>query len=192
MVVVVLLGLTVAGIFRIRAETDFTRNFRRSSDVVAAYNFVEERLGGVGTMDLEFSAPDGFTPELADRLRSLEARLRETPNVTKALGLVDVLDFFEVGVTGTISRWMGPKASHASKLWVLHQQRPDLVPVFWNEKEKQMRVMLRAREQASSAVKNDLIATVEQIGAKSWTSQTRQPACASPACTRCSITWSAA
>jgi len=164
MVVVVLLGLTVAGIFRIRAETDFTRNFRRSSDVAAAYNFVEERLGGVGTMELEFSAPDGFTPGLADRLRNLETRLRETPNLTKALGLVDVLDFFEVGVTGTLSRWMGPKASHASKLWVLNQQRPDLVPAFWNEKEKQMRVMLRAREQASSAVKNDLIATVERIG----------------------------
>jgi len=163
-VVVVLLALTVAGIFRIRAETDFTRNFRRSSDVIVAYNFVEERLGGVGTMELEFSAPDGFTPELADRLRNLETRLRETPNLTKALGLVDVLDFFEVGATGTLSRWMGPKASLASKLWVLNQQRPDLVPAFWNEKEKQMRVMLRAREQASSAVKNDLIATVERIG----------------------------
>ena len=38
------------------------------------------------------------------------------------------------------------------------------MPIFWNEKEKQMRVMLRAREQASSAVKNDLIAAVERIG----------------------------
>jgi predicted RND superfamily exporter protein len=132
--------------------------------VVAAYIFVEERLGGVGTMELEFSAPDGLTPELADRLRNLETRLRETPNLTKALGLVDVLDFFDVGVTVTFSRWMGPRAGLASKLWVLNQQRPDLVPLFWNEKEKQMRVMLRAREQASSAVKNDLIATVERMG----------------------------
>jgi uncharacterized protein len=163
-VVVVLLALTVAGIFRIRAETDFTRNFRQSSEVVAAYHFVEDRLGGVGTMALEFSAPDGFTPELADRLRQLETRLRATPHVTKALGLVDALDFFEVGVTGVLSRWIGPKASLASKLWVLKRQRPDLVPTFWNEQEKQMRVMLRAREQASSAVKHELIATVERIG----------------------------
>ncbi len=163
-VVLVLLVLTVVGIFRIRAETDFTRNFRQASDVVVAYHFVEERLGGVGTMELEFSAPDGLTPELADRLRNLDARLRKTPHLTKSLGLVDVLDFFEVGVTGTLSRWLGPKASLTAKLWVLEQQRPDLLPVFWNQREKRMRVMLRAREQASSAVKNELIATVERIG----------------------------
>jgi predicted RND superfamily exporter protein len=163
-VVLVLLALTVAGIFRIRAETDFTRNFRQSSDVVAAYNFVEQRLGGVGTMELEFSAPDGLTPELADRLRSLETRLRQTPHLTKALGLVDVLDAFDTGVTGTLTRWMGSQAGLAAKLWVLKREQPDLVPVFWNEKEKQMRVMLRAREQASSAVKNELIASVERIG----------------------------
>ncbi|MGO8752112.1 MAG: efflux RND transporter permease subunit [Thermoguttaceae bacterium] len=163
-VVVALLVLTVAGIFRIRVETDFTHNFRRSSDVVVAYHFIEDRLDGVGTMDLEFSAPDGLTPELADRLRNLETRLRQTPNLTKALGLIDVVDFFDVGITGALSRSMGPKASLAAKLWVLNQQRPDLVPTFWNEKEKQMRVMLRAREQSSSAVKNDLIAAVERIG----------------------------
>lgn len=167
-VVVVLLALTVAGILRIRAETDFTRNFRRSSEVVAAYDFVEERLGGVGTMQLEFSAPDGLTPELADRLRKLEARLREVPNLTKALGLVDVLDFFDAGVAGTLSRslsrWVGPQLSLTSKLWVLRQQRPDLVSTFWNEREKRMRVMLRAREQASSAVKHELMATAERIG----------------------------
>lgn len=163
-VVSVLLVLTVVGIFRIRTETDFTRNFRRSSDVVAAYHFVEERLGGVGTIDLEFSAPDGLTPELADRLRELERRLRGTPHLTKALGLVDVLDFFDVGVAGKISQWMGSQASLASKLYVIQQQRPDLVPVFWNEKQKQMRVMLRAREQSTAAVKNELIAAVERLG----------------------------
>jgi predicted RND superfamily exporter protein len=173
-VVLVLLVLTIAGIFRIRAETDFTRNFRRSSEVVVAYDFVEERLGGVGTMQLEFSAPHGLTPELADRLRTLEVRLRETPNLTKVLGLVDVLDFFDVGDLGALSRLMGSKsslasqlwvkASLASKVWVLRQQRPDLLPVFWNEKEQRMRIMLRAREQASSDVKHELMAAVERIG----------------------------
>lgn len=163
-VVIVLLLLTVVGILRIRAETDFTRNFRQSSDVVAAYNFIEERLGGVGTMDLVFSSPNGLTPELVERLHQLEARLRETPNLSKTLGLADVLDFFDTGLAGKLSRWVGPKISLASKLAVLHEQQPHLLETFWNEREKQMRVMLRAREQASSAVKNDLIATVERMG----------------------------
>ena len=85
-VLVVLLVFTVAGISRIRAETDFTRNFRQSSDVVVAYNFVEERLGGVGTLEMEFSAPDGLTPELADRLRNLETRLRRHRTSPKPWG----------------------------------------------------------------------------------------------------------
>ncbi len=163
-VVILLLVAAVAGIFRIRAETDFTRNFRQSSELVEAYNFVEQRVGGVGTMELVFDAPDGFTPELADRLRDLEKRLRATPDLTKVMGLVDAIDFFDVGLTGTISRWMSPNASLASKLWLIEEQRPDLVQSFWNKKEGQMRLMLRAREQAPTDVKKQLIATVERIG----------------------------
>jgi predicted RND superfamily exporter protein len=163
-VVVLLLATTVAGIFRIRTETDFTRNFRQGSPVVEAYQFVEERLAGAGTLELEFDAPDGYTPELAERLRRLEARLRETPHLTKVLGLVDLLDFFDTGITGRLSQWMSPKTSVNSKLWMLNRQWPDLVPSFWNEKEKQMRLRLRAREQATSEVKTELIATVERIG----------------------------
>jgi uncharacterized protein len=163
-VVVVLVALSVAGIFRIRAETDFTRNFRQSSDLVTGYKFIEQRVGGVGTMELEFAAPHGFTPALVDRLRTLETRLRQTPNVTQVLGLVDVLDFFDVGVTGKVSRWLGPKASLSAKLWLVKRERPDLVRTFWNPEQTQMRLMLRAREQASSAAKSALIAAVEQIG----------------------------
>ena len=144
-VVVTLLVLTVAGIFRIRVETDFTHNFRRSRATWSSHT-TSSRTGWTAWERWIWSspAPDGLTPELADRLRNLETRLRRTPNLTKALGLIDVLDFFDVGITGAIGRWMGPKASLAAKLTVLNQQRPDFVPTFWNEKEKQMRVMLRA------------------------------------------------
>ena len=58
----------------------------------------------------------------------------------------------------------GPQGQPRLQALALDQQRPDLVPPFWNKKGKQMRVMLRAREQASSAAKNDLIAAVERIG----------------------------
>ena len=89
----------------------------------------------MGTMELEFSAPDGLTPELADRLRRLETRLRKTPNLTKALGLVDVLDFLDVGVPGGLSRWMGPKASLASKLWASISSGPIWRPRFGTKRE---------------------------------------------------------
>jgi len=163
-VALVLVALSVVGVVRIRAETDFTRNFRRSSELVKGYRFIEEHVGGVGTMELEFAAPDGLTPELAERLRRLDARLRKTPNITQVLGLVDALDFFDTGVAGTVSRLLGPTASLQAKLLLIKRQRPELVHMFWNEDEKQMRLMLRAREQASSDAKTKLITAVERIG----------------------------
>ncbi len=161
-VVLAILAVTVAGIFRIRAETDFTRNFRRGTEVVKAFGFVEQRLGGVGTLELEFSAPGGLTPELVNRVRNVETRLRENPNLTSVLGLVDVFDFFEVGATGVASRLFGEEASLAAKIWFLNKQRPGLLSTFWNDEQKVMRVMLRAREQEPTEVKTDLLAWTER------------------------------
>src|SRR5207237_7392498 len=36
------------GVVRLEVESDFTRNFRRGSRVVRAYEFVETKLGGAG------------------------------------------------------------------------------------------------------------------------------------------------
>jgi hypothetical protein len=161
-VVILALVLTLAGIFRIRAETDFTRNFRRSAEVVRSFRFVEDRLGGVGTLELQFHAPDGLTPELVDALRQLETRLRENPNLTKVLGLVDVLDFFDVGEVGAMARLLPPKVVLAGKLKVLDQQRPDIVPRFWKEQAKVMRLQMLAREQEPSEVKSELLAFIRR------------------------------
>ncbi len=161
-VVVALLAFTVAGILRIRAETDFTRNFRRSSEVVGAFQFVEQQLGGVGTIELQFHAPDGITPELVEILRKLETRLRENQNLTKVLGLVDVLDFFDVGEVGAMTRMLPPPAVLAFKLKMLTQQRADVLEQFWNEQAKVMRIRILAREQEPSEVKVELLAFIKR------------------------------
>ena len=169
LVATALLVFTLAGIFRIRTETDFTRNFRRSSDVATAYDFVEQRLGGAGTLNLEFSAAQGLNSELLEQLRTLETQLRQNTHLTKVLGLVDVLDFFDAGATGSMTRLLdrvssvfGTPSGLEAKLAVLNKQRPDLVPTFWHEDQKVMRIMLRAREQAPSETKDSLIAFVAQ------------------------------
>lgn len=162
-----LLALTLLGIFRIRAETDFTRNFRPTSEVVVAYRTVEESLRGVGTLELNFTAPDGITPELVDRLRTLQARLRDVPHVTKVLGLTDALDLLDKGkISDPFGLMAQPIASMpiALKLAMLKQNRPDLIETFWNGDTRRMRIMLRSREQAPSAAKNALIAEVERVG----------------------------
>ena len=50
--------LAMAGISRLKVETDFTRNFRQDSDIAQAYNFVEDHLGGAGVCDVMIPAPE--------------------------------------------------------------------------------------------------------------------------------------
>lgn len=169
-VVIALLAVTVAGIFRIRAETDFTRNFRRSSEVVAAYDFVEQRLGGVGAFELSFAAPQEITVEYVERLRELESKLRENAELTSVVGLVDVLDVLDNDPkVKAAKQFFGDKAALPLKLAGLEQQLPEFVTMFWTKKgpEPEMRILLRAREQASSEVKNRLIAAVQGTG-REW------------------------
>ncbi len=75
----VLIGFTVlaSGMARLRVETDFTRNFREGSRILRAYQFVEERLGGAGVIDVVIPAPKNLDREFLGRIDALQASLRE-------------------------------------------------------------------------------------------------------------------
>lgn len=106
-----------SGVFWLKPQTDFTNNFRRDTEVFQAYSFVESQFGGAGQLDVVFSCPDLLRlPEaelqaFLDRLRQLESELKhlrtadglELAGVTKVLGLVDFLDFFEQSL-GSLDR----------------------------------------------------------------------------------------
>ncbi len=99
--VVVLSIASFFGLFRLRLDTDFTRNFRSSSPIVHALDFVETRLGGAGTWEVNFPAPPELTPEFLNKVRTFAARLRELeeakpnepePALTKVVAITDLLD----------------------------------------------------------------------------------------------------
>ena len=73
---VVFTVLAAAGAMRLEVETDFTRNFRRSSDIAISYDYVETHLGGAGVWDILVPAPSVFNDEYLARVRSLEENLR--------------------------------------------------------------------------------------------------------------------
>jgi predicted RND superfamily exporter protein len=177
-----LLGVALAvGWSRLRVETDFTRNFRRSAPVAVASRFVEERLGGSGVLEVNFATPSAVveslsprtgsaplvTPEFIDRVRRLTEELRQVPGVAKAVALVDVLEFLDQssqrgGLLGRLHALMPLPA----KLALLRRQRPDIVAAFWNPELNRMRVVLRAKEAASAEEKERVIQTVRQIAEK--------------------------
>ena len=65
-----------AGFLRLRVETDFSKNFREQSEIVQSLRFVESQLGGAGSWEVNFPAPEKPTAEFMDRVRVFAARLR--------------------------------------------------------------------------------------------------------------------
>src|SRR5260370_13658795 len=67
--------------FRIRVETEFSRNFRKSSPIVQAIDFTERHLGGAGVWEVNFPAPPELSEDFLEQVRDLAQKLRELPGV---------------------------------------------------------------------------------------------------------------
>lgn len=162
------------GAVRLEVETDFTRNFRRGSPVVAAYEFVETRLGGAGVWDVVVPAPATLDAPYLARVRRLEERLRElevvdsdtgkpTPALTKVISLVDTLDAVEADPTLAA---LTPTAEIRAQL--LAANMPNFVAALRSTDldahgQGHLRIMLRSRERQPAAQKNQLIAEVARL-----------------------------
>ena len=71
--------LSVCGIPRLKLETDFTRNFRQDSELVQAYHFIEDRLGGSGSWDLLVPAPRQLNEDYVQRVERLPVASWDVP-----------------------------------------------------------------------------------------------------------------
>jgi predicted RND superfamily exporter protein len=157
--VILLTIWSIAGLGRLQLDTDFSRNLRASSPIVQALNFVETRLGGAGTWEVNFPAPAELTPEFLNRVRSLATKLRnlpvaqgETPQLTKVVAMTDLLDLIPGSLTaaGDIRR----------KLDLIKAFQPEFETSLYNAKAGRMRFVLRAKERTASEAKLNLIDSV--------------------------------
>ena len=154
---VLLSVLSVWGIFRLEVETDFSKNFRAGSPIVRSLNFIEARLGGAGSWEVNVPAPgadDDLDDEYLARIRELAAELRELevdgiPAVTKVVALTDTLDlipnvpFFDNSPRG--------------KLDQIARFAPEVEPSLYHAADGRMRVVLRSLERQPSARKKAAI-----------------------------------
>ncbi len=175
LVALVVVGLAAWGCTRLEVESDFTRNFRSSSEIVRSYGFVETNLGGAGVWDVIVPAPP--PANLGQRylriLRHLQGRLREevtlatpegttTPGLTKVVSIVDGLD--TVPTPPYVARSVLVRVKYRR----LVEEMPDVAASLYAEDPQQpgkyfARIMLRARERQSSQQKQRLIDQVTQI-----------------------------
>ena len=152
-VAVILAALSVFGVMQLQIETDFSKNFRADSPIVQSLDFVEEHLGGAGTWEVSFSAPERLTPEYLERVRSLANRLRSLevagrPAVTKVIALPDGLDLLPGNLlSGDPNR----------DLERITRMQPEFVDNLYNPEAGRMRIMLRAYERQSAEAKKAII-----------------------------------
>jgi len=163
--------VSLVGMFRIRVETEFSRNFRESSPIVQAINFAELHLGGAGAWEVNFAAPEKLSDDFLDRVRRFAQELRELPAaeaggpmpITKATAISDGIDLIP-------ERMLGATISLERRLEFLRTLQPEFVSSLYNPGERRMRIVLRARERQPAERKEALIRRVEQLAAREFPS----------------------
>lgn len=170
-VAVTLAVAVVAGLgtLQLEVETDFTRNFRRSSELVQGYRRVERELGGAGVWDAMIPAPAALDRDYVERVAEWERDLRELQvevagtgervGLTKALSFADLLAASE---SSSVLRLV-PMQLRAEQI---ARRMADVVPTLWWRRPGRpagsLRVLLRSRESLPATAKLELIQAVEQ------------------------------
>ncbi|MDB5385022.1 MAG: integral rane protein [Planctomycetaceae bacterium] len=150
----------IGGLVQLRLETDFSANFRSSSPVVKSLTFMEDRLGGAGIWEVNFSAPETLDEDQLTKVRRLAAKLRElrigsAPALTKVVAITDGLDL--------VPRIPILVPDDAARLRWMDGLQPEFGPSLFNPEKGHMRIMLRARERQSAEDKEQLIARVTEV-----------------------------
>lgn len=178
-IALVIVAVSALGLGRLEVETDFSRNFRESSDLVRSLDFVESKLGGAGTWEVNFDAPEVLTDEYLDHVRGLAARLRRellvrtdetgqaesaAGRLTKVVCLTDGLDLVprEIGVS-----FFKTKLSLDQRLGLLSSMQGELLTSLYSADQRRMRIVLRGLERQRSEQKLELIARVRELALQS-------------------------
>ena len=158
-------GIAVWGSLRLTVETDFIKNFRSDAPLVVAYRAVEAELGGAGVWDVVVPAPKILTQGYLDQVAALEASLMslEVPG-SEPLRLTKVMSFADADSAARLSPNLGSFSIEARLLGmkqVMGSFVSTLITDFKND-SRYLRIMLRSREQAEAAQKEQLISEVRR------------------------------
>ena len=184
-------AIAMAGMRWLEVETDFTRNFRATSPVVASYDMVESRLGGAGVWDVLVPAADPIDGATVLRLTRLAERLRTEvalpqdngpprPALTKVMSVADVLAAvspvpLEQLQATRVGNWIVSRAVE-----LLREQMPQMGRALIGrdplDDSTWLRMTLRARERQPTEAKRAIIAQVQRIVAEECPAVDGRPA----------------
>jgi predicted RND superfamily exporter protein len=181
----------MVGMVWLQVETDFTRNFRRSSPIVQSYDMIESRLGGAGVWDVLVPVSEPIDATTLASLARLQQRLRDEvrtsgpegeslPGLTKVMSVADVVAAVSpVKLDRLESTPLGNWAV-GSAIQMLRQQFPQLGRALIGSDPQDgstwLRVMLRAHERQPAEAKREIIDGVRRIVAQEYPGGSGQPA----------------
>jgi predicted RND superfamily exporter protein len=183
---VVAATIGVWGSLRMHVETDFTKNFRRSSALVQGYRVVESELGGAGVWDVMLPAPGQLTDEYIASVQELEERLRglRTAATGDGLRLTKVLSIADADAAARTHPILGSLPLEA-RLEGMRRAMPVftqalLMPPQTDQHTRWLRIMLRSREQSTAVDKGRLVDLVSQevkaaTNAPAWRAHFEEP-----------------
>jgi len=75
-VILALGAIASMGFFFMKVETDFTKNFRENTPIMAGYRFVENEFGGAGLIDIAIKTPKALDSKFIAKVAAFEQQLR--------------------------------------------------------------------------------------------------------------------
>ena len=190
LVMFAIFAFAAVGLLRTTVETDFSKNFRKSSPIVQSLDFVETKLGGAGTWEINFPAPEKLDKAYLDKVRGLAQRLREEfiveGNADFGFRIADSSSSnpqsairnpqseLRGEVTKVVALTDGLDAippiladTIDERLKLVRQLLPEFADGLYHPEARRMRIVLRSREREQSRKKLQLIARVKEI-ADEW------------------------
>ncbi|MCZ6815710.1 MAG: MMPL family transporter, partial [Planctomycetota bacterium] len=173
--VVIIAFLVAAGVLAIpipalQFESDFVKNFRKGSAVRTGYEFVEQNLAPLGSIELEVRRRDGGSIVNLPAIRACDrvaayAVATHGP-ITKSISLLDVLRLSNVGLpTSEYELQLRFKVAETLLGTMLG---PDAIKNFITDDRDTLRVSLRAREAAGVWEKIEMAEDVRRNAAAAF------------------------
>jgi predicted RND superfamily exporter protein len=150
----------IAGLPRLRFESDFVQNFRAESPVRQAYEFIEHHLTPLGSIELVIRTRDGrsiSTPAAIAKAASLTERIvHEHRAIRKAMSPADMLTVMQPGLPDSEAE-LNLRLALARQLF-----GPDGLRAFINDEGTAMRLNLRAVEGVAVGDKLQMCSDIEE------------------------------
>ncbi len=168
------------GISFLQVETEFIKNFRRSTEIVRAYKFVENKLGGAGMIDVVIVAPSKLNKDFLTKVHECQDELREIKlGDATAPALTHVISFADADRAIRSNPLMNIPNLEQFRFTAMAEFMPGFAAQMKttepaDDGHHYFRIMLRTSQQKSADQQAELIDYVERTVAKHFPDQPNQ------------------